>query len=233
MVQVIIIVDETGSMSSNKATTISAYNEFLDGQRQAATDDETANDVTNFTLVKFNTITTFHEMADIKDAPPLTERNYKPGKCTALYDALGKTFKKYKDESENICVVITDGEDNCSQEFHCQQIKDMTKDLTDNKNWIFQYLAANQDAFAVGQSMGISRTMDFQMNRASITNAYSSVSSEVQLQRGYQQTVSKSRLSGSSNVYESFDHYRRLKSDKVYEKMGTVRYNDKQNDDSN
>ena len=83
---------------------------------------------------------------------------------TALYDAIGKTInadkarlKKLGDEapSKVLVCVVTDGMENDSKEYSLQNIKDLIRDC-EKDDWNFVYLAANQDAFSVGQSFGIS-----------------------------------------------------------------------------
>ena len=53
-----------------------------------------------------------------------------------------------------VCIV-TDGLENASHEYNLNSIKRLIKDC-ENDDWNFIYLAANQDAFLVGSSFGIS-----------------------------------------------------------------------------
>lgn len=218
MVRVIMIVDETGSMSSNKEVTISAYNEFLDSQRLSASEDETAEDITSFSLVKFNVNSRTQEVPNIKDSVPLTSDTYKPSNCTALYDAIGDALEMYKEELDNICVIITDGQENASRRFNQKQVFDKIKIFTDDKGWIFQYLGANQDAFAVGGSMNIAQNQTFSADTAGFKNVYNNMESEVQVQRGYQNYKKKARdvrskdLSAPPPEFQSFESYKQSKS---------------------
>jgi len=150
--RIIMLVDETGSMSCNKAVTISSYNEWLDSNR---TKEEDEDHFPRFTLVKFNTTCRMNEHESVEQAPSLTESNYNPNNMTALYDAIGETLTQYRNEKDNIMVIITDGMENSSRKFTQAQIQKMIKEYTDEKGWIFHYLGANQDAWSVGQSIGI------------------------------------------------------------------------------
>merc|ERR1712226_1816559 len=130
--RIIIVVDETGSMSSHTDVTISSYNEWLDSNR---TKEESEDDFPRFTLVKFNTSSSLAEYESVEKAPRLTKENYSPNDMTALHDAIGSTINSYRDERNNIMVIITDGHE--------------------NNGWIFHYLGANQDSWAVGSAIGI------------------------------------------------------------------------------
>merc|ERR1712110_1058357 len=74
---------------------------------------------------------------------------------TALYDAIGETLTNYENESDNIMVILTDGEENSSRKWTQKMVQDKISKFTDEKGWIFHYLGANQDAWAVGSSIGI------------------------------------------------------------------------------
>jgi len=150
--RIIMLVDETGSMSCNKAVTISSYNEWLDSNR---TKEEDEDHFPRFTLVKFNTTCRMNEHESVEQAPSLTTSNYNPNNMTALYDAIGETLTQYRNEKDNIMVIITDGMENSSRKFTQTQVQKLIKEYTDEKGWIFHYLGANQDAWSVGQSIGI------------------------------------------------------------------------------
>lgn len=151
--RIIMLVDETGSMSSHKQVTISSFNEWLDTNRTKESDED---QFPRFTLVKFNTITKLQEFDSVETAPELTNNNYSPANMTALYDALGETLENYETEKNNIMVIITDGAENSSKKWTQKMVQNKIKLFTDEKGWIFHYLGANQDAWAVGQSIGIS-----------------------------------------------------------------------------
>jgi len=151
--RIIILVDETGSMAHNKDVTISSYNEWLDSNRKSKEEDE--DHFPRFTLVKFNTTCRMNEHESVEHAPCLTESNYQPKDMTALYDAIGETLIQYRNEKDNIMVIITDGKENCSRKFNQNQIRKLIQEYTDEKGWIFHYLGANQDAWSVGRRIGI------------------------------------------------------------------------------
>merc|ERR1712038_1379523 len=151
--RIIMVVDETGSMQRHKPVTISSFNEWLDSNR---TKEEDEDHHPKFSLIKFNTVTKLQEYESVETAPRLTNENYSPNNMTALYDALGETLENYKEENDNIMVILTDGEENSSRKWTQKMIQEKIKMFTEEKGWIFHYLGANQDAWAVGNSIGIS-----------------------------------------------------------------------------
>jgi hypothetical protein len=58
-----------------------------------------------------------------------------------------------------LILVITDGYENSSREVTHAQLKRAIEKHEKLPNWTFQYIGANQDAFAVGQDMGMSANM--------------------------------------------------------------------------
>ena len=150
--RIIICLDETGSMGVNKAVTISSYNEWLDCNRKKNDDED---QFPRFTLVRFNTESELEEHKSVESAPRLTNENYKPDNCTALYDAIGRSINSYKDEKDNIMVILTDGEENSSRLFDRLEIKELIETYTEEHGWIFHYLGAAADSWSVGQTIGI------------------------------------------------------------------------------
>lgn len=97
---IIVILDESGSMSSKKSDIIGGFNGFLDEQK-AIKEDEA-----NFYLIKFNTRTTvIHKGIPVSDVPNFSTESYQPNGNTALYDAIaegvgiGEKNKKVMKES--------------------------------------------------------------------------------------------------------------------------------------
>jgi hypothetical protein len=111
--EIVIILDESGSMSSCKNDTIGGVNEFLKNQKRIKVE-------ANVTLVKFSD---YYKI--VNDSTPLNqvvyldETNYTPSNTTALLDAVGKTInsigKRLADTPEAdrpekvIFAIITDG----------------------------------------------------------------------------------------------------------------------------
>ncbi len=154
VVDLIYILDESGSMDSMGKEPIQGVNDFVQEQKEALDDGAT------FTLIKFNNKVRYvYDDVPLSDVPVFSEKEYRPSGPTALLDAIGTAIntKKAKKRNRNVAVVImTDGQENASQTYRSRtQIKGMVEKVEKELNWKFVYQAANQDAFENGQRMGI------------------------------------------------------------------------------
>lgn len=159
-----LILDESGSMASCCDNTIKGFNEYIQGLK-------VNTPKTTFTLTKFDSskIEVVHAGVPVKHVPELNHETYAPGALTPLYDAIGKTFsrleaelKSRKDKPAVLVVIMTDGLENASTEYTAASIKELIS-KKEKEGWAITYLGANQDSWAVGQTLGISRgnTMNY------------------------------------------------------------------------
>jgi hypothetical protein len=155
---IICILDRSGTMTSIIDDSIGGFNTFLKTQKELP-------DEATITVALFDDrYDLIYDNVNIKEAKELTKEIWYPRGMTALYDAIGKTintekanFAKLGDEkpAKVLVVIITDGLENYSKEYNITDIKKLIGDC-EKDNWNFMYLAANQDAFAVGTSFGVS-----------------------------------------------------------------------------
>ncbi len=149
---VTFILDESGSMDSCKTDTIGGYNQYIKKLQADGKD-------ILFSLTKFDSmhITRVLDGTNVKEVPALTDKTFTPGASTPLYDAIGKTIQGTNETKRNIvCIIMTDGEENSSTEHTKATVEKLIKEKT-KQGWTFVYLGANQDAWAVGQGMGIAK----------------------------------------------------------------------------
>jgi len=162
--EIICIIDSSGSMGSVADDAIGGFNSFVKEQKELP-------DSATLTLVTFDTtVKVIHEGINIKDVPELDGNTYKVGGMTALYDAIGRTIdeteKRHSASAEGrpgkvIVAILTDGHENSSREYSHKQVLEMIERQKDECRWEFMFLAANQDAFAVSQNMGITHAMNY------------------------------------------------------------------------
>ena len=175
---IICILDRSGSMGSIITASISGFNEFL-GKQKALPDKAT------ITVVLFDDqYDLLYDNVDIKKAELLTREVWQPRGMTALYDAIGKTIltekaklKKLGDEapSKVLVCIVTDGYENASEEYKKEEGRKQIVKLIrecEKEDWNFLYLAANQDAFAVGTGFGISggNTITYNATNAGVSH---------------------------------------------------------------
>jgi hypothetical protein len=127
---------------------------------------DNANQEHLFSLVVFNgrSIATVYDRMPIDKVPDLDANDYQPTDNTPLYDAMGNAItnlQRYINDDDNVLVtVITDGYENSSVEWNHQRVFQLVEDLK-NKNWLFTYIGANQDALKVAKGMGIDHSMNY------------------------------------------------------------------------
>jgi hypothetical protein len=152
----VFLLDRSGSMAIILDDTIGGYNSFVDSQRALG-------GTMSLYLFDHEVVNVYKDIP-IADVKPLTKETYVPRGSTALLDAMGEVLKK-EDGSKAIMIILTDGEENSSSKFTNDHIKDLTGMRT-KEGWDFVYLGANQDAFSVGQRMGINTTCEFTPERS-------------------------------------------------------------------
>ena len=157
-VHIVIVADRSGSMAS-------IQKDAQGGLRSAVKKwAETSNgDKRTVSLYQFDTR---HDKV-LSFAPLEKAEDYtlEPRGGTALLDACGFAIKGEgehlvslpEDErpGQVVVIIVTDGEENSSKEYKRPEIKKMIEHQQDRYGWKFTYVAANQDAFAEGASIGI------------------------------------------------------------------------------
>ena len=148
---VVFLLDRSGSMQGSETDTIGGYNSYLEQQRKNKFN-------TKITTVLFDDqYEILHNRKPIQDVNNLTEKEYFVRGCTALLDAIGKTInnldKKVKD-NKVLFVITTDGLENASREYNKYKIKSL---IEQHSNWEFIYIGANIDSYGEGTSIGIPR----------------------------------------------------------------------------
>jgi hypothetical protein len=169
-----IVLDRSGSMSSIREATIRGINDFVEAQKKVA--GECALSLVQFDD-QYDVVYTAKLLADV---PDLTAQTFEPRGMTALLDAIGRTINKTGERLANmaesdrpkkvIFVIMTDGAENVSKEFTRAKVNEMISHQRSMYQWEFVFLGANQDAIAVGASLGIaaSSTMTYSVNAAAV-----------------------------------------------------------------
>ena len=148
-VEIVFILDRSGSMGGLEEDTIGGYNSFIKSKKNL--------DAKLTTVLFDNKIEILHDRVDIKEVKNLTNKDYYVRGSTALMDAIGFTINKISKESNGrkvIFVITTDGLENASVEYSKSKIKKM---IQKRKDWEFLYLGANIDSYGEANSIGIRR----------------------------------------------------------------------------
>lgn len=185
LTEIIFILDRSGSMGIRTNEAIEGFNTFLQEQKPQVADiikpknnkvrplkgvlPNNDQEVVKFTLVLFD-----HEYlipyyrVDINNVLELTPKSYIPRGGTALFDAVGRTLNQIKEEhikmedekpARTIIGIFTDGEENSSREYNMSMINELITQCQNELDWQIMFLAANQDAMATANNIGINTQM--------------------------------------------------------------------------
>ena len=151
--RIILLLDESSSMASDYARTISARDEIILNQKNIEIEGEANSPKFNYYTFSWN-LSEPIEFESIKDVDT-TALKYAPNGMTALLDAVGLIATKYMNEENVILFINTDGEENCSKEFTTESLKKLLTTLQNDKHWTIHYIGANVDAWTISQNLGI------------------------------------------------------------------------------
>lgn len=167
----IILMDQSGSMSSLRESAIDGAQEIINSIRVAQ--DTIKNAGQNLTLAFFDGAQELR-LKYVVDNQPIGDaiadlKQYSPDGNTPLHDAIGTVImnhlSKVGPHDYVMMTIITDGLENASQKYYAADIKAMVDSLS-AKNWAFTYIGANQDAILEGGRIGIRDSYNYDNTRS-------------------------------------------------------------------
>ena len=189
LTEIAFILDRSGSMQPLTEAAITGFNSFLDDQL------DTPGEAL-LSLVLFDNEYILHaNRAPLAEVTKLDTQSYIPRGTTALLDAIGQTIDSIgaklsctpeKDRPASVTIAIyTDGYENASSEYSPIQIRKMIKRQTEQYNWQFLFLAANEDAIATAAQYGIDENNAAQvtLDTSGIHASTSSISRKIKASR--------------------------------------------------
>jgi hypothetical protein len=155
-VEIISILDRSGSMAHLRHDTISGYNGFLSEQR-------TVPGQARASLILFDDkVDALYEGVNVQHLGNLTTVHYETVGTTAVWDAIGTTLTRQgrriaqEGWADKVIVsIVTDDDDNASREFSEEQARALIKQFKEEKGWIVRYDACGKKAALGGASLGI------------------------------------------------------------------------------
>ena len=156
LTDITLVVDRSGSMQAVREDAQGGLNAFL--EKQAGEPGEAL-----LTLVQFDTdYEILHRGVPLAEAPSY---QLEPRGATALLDAVGRAIDETgarlaaMPEAERpglvVFAVVTDGEENSSQELTLEQVRERIEHQQEKYAWQFTFLGAGPDTFADAAKMGI------------------------------------------------------------------------------
>lgn len=161
----LLVVDESGSMAIIQKQALMGINEILDTiAKMQKTHKELEQHIT---LLKFDSShkRLIYDNITANMAHKLGCNDYRPGGATPLYDAIGMGIAKINaqtsDEDSVLVTIITDGEENCSEEYNLDMIKNLIGKLK-KQGWTFAFIGTdNLDVKCIAADMGIDNHLSF------------------------------------------------------------------------
>lgn len=157
MIELVFILDESGSMRGLEKDTIGGFNSTIDKQKKE--DGECLVSTVCFS----NSQRVVHDRVNLRDVKELTEDDYRPCGSTALIDTVASSIKHIKmvhryirkeDRPDKVMFIITtDGMENASHKYSLNETKKMIEECKEN-GWEFIFLAANIDAYETARDYG-------------------------------------------------------------------------------
>ena len=184
VVDVIFILDRSGSMGGLESDTIGGFNSVLEKQRK----EEGKAYIT--TVLFDDQYELLHDRVDITKV--------KIGKTIAKEKAIQDTLSKGEKATKVLFIIITDGLENASKEYNSVTVKRLIETQKEKYGWEFLFLGANIDAIETASAIGISaeRAVNYnsdsvgtQLNYKSLNNAVSEVRSGKELKKEWKADI--------------------------------------------
>jgi hypothetical protein len=164
-------------MESIKNTTIQGFNEIV--QTVKGIEKDFPEQEHFISLVTFNGRgqKLLHFTDPVCRLEQIDEKRYQPEASTPLYDAMGFSFAKMRQVVDNLSdynvlvTILTDGEENASQEYTGITIKKLIEELKLNR-WTFTYIGTNHDVEKFAATISITNTMFFSKNDAGMKEMF-------------------------------------------------------------
>lgn len=159
LTEIIFILDRSGSMSGLESDTVGGFNAMIEKQKKEE------GEALISTVLFDNESKVLHDRVEVQKIERMTEKDYSPGGCTALLDAIGGAIRhignihkyaRHEDVPERtIFVITTDGMENASRYYTAEEVKRMIARQKERYGWEFLFLGANIDAVETARAFGI------------------------------------------------------------------------------
>ncbi|MBR3554593.1 MAG: VWA domain-containing protein [Oscillospiraceae bacterium] len=186
--ELVFILDRSGSMAGLESDTIGGFNAMIEKQKK------TAGACWVSTVLFSDRSQVIHDRLPLDKVPPMTDKEYFVGGCTALLDAIGDAVKhisnihKYAREEDvpehTLFVITTDGMENASHRYGSDEVKKLIE-MRKEQGWEFLFLGANIDAVETAKRFGIreDRAVNYHADAAGTALNYEVLSEAVSCMR--------------------------------------------------
>ena len=141
-----IIVDESGSMCVIERQALAGMNETIDTVKKMQKMHKDMEQRISLLTFDSGHKTFKYDNVKAESVHRLGSKDYNPCGGTPLYDAIGTAISKLNaqtTERDNVLVtIITDGEENCSQEYNLKMVKTLI-DKMKKQGWTFTLIGTD------------------------------------------------------------------------------------------
>lgn len=205
-----VIIDASGSMYDHRDAVIKAYREFfLQPLKKAKNAESILASLWIFSKGGSSSTRLIHGYTPIPQCPELTENEYSPDGSTPLYDAVmngltgiityGQSLRDNGTRTKSIVVVISDGEENCSQ-ISGAKVRRVSQDVLRAQEFVLSYVffGDEKDGDKIAQEIGFPprHRLTDKLGDSGIRRVFGQVSASVI-------TTSQSMVSAGANPFFS------------------------------
>ena len=160
-----IIVDESGSMCVIERQALAGMNETIDTVKKMQKMHKDMEQRISLLTFDSGHKTFKYDNVKAESVHRLGSKDYNPCGGTPLYDAIGTAISKLNaqtTERDNVLVtIITDGEENCSQEYNLRMVKTLINKMK-KQGWTFTLIGTdNLDVEGMAGKMCIDNHLAF------------------------------------------------------------------------
>lgn len=176
----LIILDESGSMSSCAGASVAGFNQTIQTIASAHKEDSQREQLVSFVTFNTESVKKHNWCEPISQIKKMSLKSFKPNGSTPLLDTIGIMVSKLEQDiiskSQYIVLVtiITDGYENASTLYTVGNIQKLISRLKEG-NWVFTYIGANQNAEEVACSLSIDNSVGFESDEEGSKQMYSNV----------------------------------------------------------
>lgn len=159
MIELVFILDCSGSMAGLEKDTVGGFNSMIARQKREA------GEAVVSTVLFDSQSAVIHDRVPLPMVTPMTEKEYCPGGCTALLDAIGgaihhignihKYARREDVPEKTLFIITTDGYENASRRYDYETVRKMIEREKEQYGWEFLFLGANIDAAREAARFGI------------------------------------------------------------------------------
>lgn len=213
----LIVIDESGSMLSVRQQVVSGCNETLQTIHVMKKKNPEQEHLVSIYMFQTGRSRYVIKECPISSVLTIRPKDYQPGTCTPLYDAVGDTLTDLKSNlAEDVAAyvtIITDGIENDSRRYNASMVRSLINNLK-KKKVIVSFIGANIDSKRYGHDMGIDNTLQFTADQRGTQEMWERErmakmrsSSRMKFNREHMDEESQSRFYNEEN---RGDYYRRM-----------------------